>query len=167
VKTYTFRHPGMGNAYAEVAAPEMADLTDRDLRRVVCDFRYRLMIRDTMLTVERFHFSPMVSQTMWATLWRAALEESHYRAAREHTARGFVWTGFCGPRRGPGDDALEIRLAAKRVFPPQTSLGRFLREKLAAAGASDVRPAQRDGVSESIRQDIEGRGNVNPEGHQA
>ena len=133
MKTYTFRHPGMADAQATVAAPEMADLSDADLRRLVRDFRYRLMTLDTALTVERFHFSPMISQTMWATLWRAAMEESHARAIAEHVRRGFRFTGFEVAARGPGD-----------IRP---SLGAFLRRTIANAGASDVRPAERDGKS--------------------
>jgi hypothetical protein len=114
VKTYVFRHPGFGGQVAAVPCPELSDLSDRDLKRLVRDLRHRIMIRDTFDTIERLFWPPAVSQAVWFTLWRATVEESHARAAQEHARLGFVFTGYCGPRRGPGDLSLDLKLEQRR-----------------------------------------------------
>lgn len=143
VKLFRFRHPGFRDMAAEVPVPEVSDLDDRQLRRLVADMRHRIMIRDTFSTVERLFWSPQVSQTVWGIVYWAATEESHARAAQEHTRLGFVFTGFCGARPGRADVELAARRVNSAVMP--TSLGAFLRRTV--AGASDVRPAERDGKS--------------------
>lgn len=126
MKAYSFRHPGFSDQVAQVPCPELSDLTDRDLRRLVCDLRHRIMTRDTFDTIERLFWSPAVSQAVWFTLWRSALEECHARAAREHVRLRFIFTGFCGARRGPGDVELERRLTGK-------GLGAWLRQTMQQA----------------------------------
>lgn len=129
MKTYAFRHPGFGDQVAVVPCPELSDLSDHDLKRLVCDLRHRIMTRDTFDTIERLFWPPAVSQAVWFTLWRATLEESHARAAREHTRLGFVFTGHCGPRRGLGDLSLDLKLKQRRP----AGMGAWLRQTMQAA----------------------------------
>lgn len=133
MRLYRFRHPGFRDLPAEVPVPEVSDLDDRQLRRLVVDMRHRIMIRDTFSTVEGLFWSYPVGQAVWGILHQATMEESHARAIAEHVRRGFRFTGFGVAARGPGD-----------IRP---SLGAFLRRTIANAGASDVRPAERDGKS--------------------
>lgn len=148
MKTFRFRHPGFRDAPAEVPVPELSDLTDRDLLRLVYDARRRLMIRDTFTAVEGLYWSTTVSQAVWGVLHSTAVEESHLRAMIEHERLGFVFTGYAPARRGPGDLDLAQRLLTGRkgVVPKSVGLGSFLRT---VAGASDTRPARRDEVAES------------------
>jgi hypothetical protein len=111
---------------AQVPCPELSDLSDHDLKRLVLDLRRRVMVRDTFDTVERLFWAPMVSQAVWFTLWQATMEESHTRAVVEHRRLGFVFTGHCGPRRGPGDTELDARRQGK----PAAGVGAWLRQTM-------------------------------------
>lgn len=126
MKTYRFRHPGFGGQAAQVPCPELSDLPDHDLRRLVCDLRHRIMTRDTFDTIERLFWSPMVSQAVWVTLWEAALVESHARAIKEHVRLGFVFTGFGDARHdGPGERSRERRV--------EQGVGAWLRQTMQPA----------------------------------
>lgn len=136
MKTFRFRHSGFWDVLAEVPVPELGDLTDRDLLRLVYDARRRLMIRDTFTAVEGLYWSTTVSQAVWGVLHSAAIEESHRRAVIEHVARGYLTDGSI-PNVGY---AADVVTSGRRQ---STGLGAYLRQ--AMAGASDVRPAQREG----------------------
>ena len=88
MKVFAFRPPGFStNPLVGITVPELSDLDERTLGRLVDEMRHRLMIRDTLVTIERLYWSASVSQACWSTIHGAVLEELHRRALVEHVER--------------------------------------------------------------------------------
>jgi hypothetical protein len=85
VKTFAFRPPGFAaNPLVGVAVPELSDLDDRTLGRLVAEMRHRLMVRDVLPTIERLWWNSQVSMAVWSTTLSGALDELHTRALKDH-----------------------------------------------------------------------------------
>lgn len=121
MKKYRFRHPGFTDAVAEVPCPELSDLCDDHLKRLVVDLRRRIMIRDVFDTVERFHWPHNVGMAVWFTLWQAAVDESHGRAWLEQFERN------------------KAQVAAELAGTPAPGLGALLRTQAAERARQAMR----------------------------
>lgn len=87
MKLVTFRPPEfMDEPLVGIAAAEVRDLDEKTLGRLVVEMRHRIMIRDTMLTIERLYWSTSVSMACWTAVLTTAMEELHGRALAEHRA---------------------------------------------------------------------------------
>lgn len=90
MKIVTFRPPGFTeNPLVCIGAAEVSDLTEKTLGRLIVEMRHRIMIRDTMLTIERLYWSTSVSQACWTAILATAVEELHSRALVDHV----TWHG--------------------------------------------------------------------------
>jgi hypothetical protein len=112
VKMFAFRPPEFGDKpLVAVMTAELADLDDRTLGRLADEMRHRIMIRDTMLTIERLYWPTSVSQACWTAIRDAALAELHGRALTDNTA----WSGRKLEGREALSKAMGEALAARRA----------------------------------------------------
>jgi hypothetical protein len=144
VKAFTFRPPGFSKSpLVTVPMPDMTDLDNRTLGRLVCEMRHRLMIRDTLTTIERLYWSTSVSQACWSTIFTAALTELHARALTDHA----VWraTPLSGREALSAETTRALaafRERRARAGDPTTTLGSWAAGVIAdRLGALGVNPA--------------------------
>lgn len=120
MKIVAFRPPGfMDSPLIGVPAVEVCDLDEKTLGRLVVEMRHRIMIRDTMLTIERLYWSTSVSQACWTAILTMAVEELHGRALADHVARGHQrLEGREALSKAMGEAlAARRRAAARQTFP--------------------------------------------------